>query len=276
MLSYQHIYHAGNFADVHKHAVLTSVLTALRLKPQPMAVLDTHAGRGLYALSGPEASRNREFDNGITPALQKKDGGLPPAYLEIVKKYQPDYPGTALIAREMLRPSDRLICAELHPGEFAELQKNLSRFSNAALHKKDGLKMLEETIPFSERRGLVVIDPSYEIKTEYDELPRHVFRSWKKWPQGVYFIWYPIMGAKGHIRLLGGFRKSGLRDVLLSEIRLEKPPQEDFRMQGSGLAIVNPPWPEARLRALTQSIAAALPGVESSMVNWLDNAAIND
>ena len=282
MLSYQHIYHAGNFADVHKHAILAQILKALRAKTAPLAVLDTHAGRGLYDLTSAEAGKNREYQHGIERFWRARDTA-PPAlrpYLDVVARYNDGdavtrYPGSALMARDMLRPSDKLTAIERHPGEYESLRQSLAGRPHTKIVQADGFKELPLSVPFAERRGLVIIDPSYEIKSEYADLPRQLLRAWKAWPQGVYFIWYPIMQAQGHRLMLSEMLKAGIRDVLVSEIRLEKPPETHFRMTGAGVAIVNPPWPDAVLNDVTQAVARNLAEKTFGDVFWLDNLRID-
>ncbi len=278
MLSYQHIYHAGNFADVQKHAILIQLLKTLQQKNPKMTVLDTHAGRGIYDLASEEALKTSEFTHGAQYFYDK--GTLPSGLKEIVEKYNPDgiletYPGSAVIAREMMRSSDKLICTELHPGEFAELEKNMKDFPNTDVIKADGFQALVDMMPLADRKGLVIVDPSYEIKTEYDFLAKQLYQAWKRWPQGVFMIWYPILDSRGYQRMLTALRNSKIKDVMVSEIRLDVPPQEGYRMTGSGIIIINPPWPESALDALTQYIANRLPVKAFGDVFWLDNMQIN-
>lgn len=279
MLSYQHIYHAGNFADVHKHAILVRLLTTLAAKPAGFQVLDTHAGRGLYDLSSEEAGRNKEFETGAACFLQDEDKLLAD-YLKIVRKFNPDgglakYPGSAMIARELMRPSDKLVCVERHPGEFAELKAAMGASPNTQLLQEDGFECLVEMMPLPGRRGLVVIDPSFEIKSEYKDLAKRLSQAWKKWPQGIFMIWYPMLEAQGHRQFLTELRRTEVKDVLVSELRLHEPPKEQFRMYGSGVAIINPPWPPATLEALTQHVASKLPIKAFADVFWLDNKQID-
>ena len=177
MLSYQHIYHAGNFADVQKHAVLVKLLQVLAQKPQKFSVMDTHAGRGLYDLSSAEAEKIGEAQNGILnfwpPAPEKNPLS---DYLKIVASFNSGdalrfYPGSAKIAHHLIRPADSLLLIERHPGEFAELQNCFKDAKNVKVEQKDGFEYLVNIVPPADRRGLVLVDPSYEIKTEYTELP---------------------------------------------------------------------------------------------------------
>jgi 23S rRNA (adenine2030-N6)-methyltransferase len=284
MLSYQHIYHAGNFADVHKHAILARLVKAFKAKPGGFRVMDTHAGRGIYDLSAEEAQRNKEFDNGITKFIDDTSPLLAD-YLSIVKKYSGEglqkYPGSAAVARGLMKASDKLVCIERHPGEFSELQSAMAGAENTELYLGDGLQALIEAVPFPERRGLTVIDPSYEIKTEYAELPALLRNAWKKWPQGCYMVWFPMLDTNntqaggGHMKLLTGLRASSIKDVLVSELRLKAAPGETFRMYGTGIAIVNPPFPPDTIDQITQYIAGKLGDGAEGKTFWLDNMQIN-
>ncbi|MDP2205789.1 MAG: 23S rRNA (adenine(2030)-N(6))-methyltransferase RlmJ [Alphaproteobacteria bacterium] len=282
MLSYQHIYHAANFADVQKHALLAQVLKSLCAKPLPLAVIDTHAGRGLYSLDDAEAQKNREFDNGITSFWYKRaemPACLKP-YLDVVEHFNEDgvlarYPGSAMMARQMLRPADRFVAVERHPGEFGHLQQALAGSARTQSVQDDGLSVLIDALPLPERRGLAIIDPSYEIKSEYAELPKVILRALKKMPQLCIFVWYPMMQAGGHRLMLSELVKSGIRNALVSEISLEAAPQEHFRMTGSGILIINPPWPEAVMDDITQAVTTRLPAKAAGEVFWLDNCHID-
>ncbi|HYD16909.1 MAG TPA: 23S rRNA (adenine(2030)-N(6))-methyltransferase RlmJ [Patescibacteria group bacterium] len=278
MLSYQHIYHAGNFADVHKHAILVELLKTLKAKNPKLAVLDTHAGRGVYDLGSEEAQKTGEYQHGAQHFWENDT--LPESLKAIVAKHNPEgelktWPGTARIARELLRPTDKLVCIERHPGEYEELQKAMATATNTDVKQADGFEHVVEFSPPPARKGLVIIDPSYEIKTEYAQTAKQVNLAWKKWPQGVFMIWYPLLQAQGHKQLLTGLRKTNVTDVMVSEIRLDKAPGEDYRMYGTGVAIVNPPWPVDFLDTLTQYIAGRMPQKAYGDVFWLDNQPID-
>lgn len=277
MLSYQHIYHAGNFADVQKHALLAQVMKSLAAKPVPMSALDMHAGRGVYRLTDTEAEKNREFDNGITRLWMRRHD-LPAAmkpYLDILAALNESgqmlaYPGSAHIARKMMRPSDRLTAIERHPGEFMKLRKEMAGQPQTELLQDDSSKLLLDRLPLPNRRGIVMCDPSYEIKTEYADIARLITQAWKKWPQGCYFIWYPIMHTRGHETMLAHWRKNGVSNILVSEVMLETAPEEHFRMHGSGIAIINPPWPIAVAQSVTDAVIPCLHGA-NGRVFWLDD-----
>jgi 23S rRNA (adenine2030-N6)-methyltransferase len=276
MLSYQHIYHAGNFADVQKHAALAALIKTLALKPQPFAFLDTHAGRGIYDLSSEEAQKTGEFNGGVLPFWPLRAEKTPLAdYLGIVASFNEGdalmrYPGSAKIAQKLMRPADRLVLIEKHPGEYAELQQAFAEARNVRAEKADGFERLVADVPFAERRGLVLVDPSYEIKTEYAELPKQLNKAFKKWPQGQFMIWYPMLAAGLHRQMLTDLRKSNVKNVLASEITLEA----STGMFGSGVLIINPPFGfENVLTGITSFIAEKL-GAKGA-VFWLDNLKID-
>lgn len=274
MLSYQHIYHAGNFADVQKHALIAALLKLLVQKPLPFHYIDTHAGRGLYDLSAAEAEKTAEFRNGI--ALFAEETAPPLAgYLALARDLTA-YPGSAKIAQALLRPGDRLTLVERHPGEFAELQKNFAGAAHVALLQEDGFAYLTDKLPPPERRGLVLVDPSYEIKSEYDELPRHLQKAVKRWPQGMFMVWYPMLAAGGHKKMLTALRRTDIKDMLVSEIVLDRPVDTAWAgMYGTGVVFINPPAGfEASARAITQAVAARLP-TAAGAVYWLNNRKID-
>jgi len=282
MLSYQHIYHAGNFADVQKHAILVKLLQVMALKPQKFAFMDTHAGRGLYDLGSTETQKNGEFNSGILPFWTSRKGKNPLTdYLELVTEFNRGdvlntYPGSAKIAHSLMRPIDRLLLVERHPGEFEELKKSFEGAANVTLAKEDGFQYLVNKVPFAERRGLVLVDPSYEIKTEYTELPKQLSQALKRWPQGQFMIWYPVLESGLNERMLAALRNTNIKDILVSEIRYKTMPKESFGMYGSGVIIINPPFGfEATLNELTQYIATHLPGKATGAVFWLNNQQIN-
>jgi 23S rRNA (adenine2030-N6)-methyltransferase len=250
MLSYQHVYHAGNFADVHKHVALILLLRALSRKPAPFMMLDTHAGRGDYDLDSAEALGTGEFRDGIARLWDR-----PPAYdavadyLTQVRNCNPDgrlrrYPGSPRLARMLLRKRDRLLLCELHPAEHAALRAALGGDNRVAIHRRDGFEALGALLPPAERRGLVLIDPSYELKTEYRQVAATVATTHKRWPTGAYLIWYPLLAAGRYRQLLNALADSGIRGILRSELQVRRPAGGGRRggLYGSGLLLINPPW----------------------------------
>lgn len=268
MLSYQHIYHAGNFADVHKHSLLIRLLTVLAARHEPLHVLDTHAGRGFYDLSSREAHKTGEHAFGVTPLWQTRSeqSGLIAQYLDVIARYNKAhgplkrYPGSARITRDLIRQNDTLVAAERHPGEFDHLAQSFRDDDPATtdLFHDDGLQGLSDAPPPAGYYGLAIVDPSYEIKKEYIDIPHAVADAWTRWPQASALIWYPILPAEGHKTLLAELAKSGLQNVVVSEIYLSSAPKPNFRMMGSGIVIINCQWDENTVAQLTQEIADAL------------------
>lgn len=242
MLSYQHAFHAGNLADLHKHALLAWMLDYLTAKPKPLSYLETHSGRGLYDLSGPEAEKTGEARVGIGRALDEDwlsaDHPLARALAPIRARHGDSaYPGSPLIARHFLRPGDNAHLAELHPTEH----ESLSRVAGFAhLHRQDGFAMAQALCPPTPRRGLLLIDPSYEIKTDYDLVPRQIALLHRKWNVGVIALWYPVLTDNRQAAMVGTL----LRDhpeALLSEVRFA-PARPGHGMVGSGMFVLNPPY----------------------------------
>lgn len=242
MLSYQHMYHAGNLADVHKHAALAWALDYLTRKDKPLSYIETHAGRGLYDLSAPEPTRTGEAKQGIVRA----EGWFAPdhPYRRALAKtraaYGPQaYPGSPLIAQALLRAQDQMNLAELHPQEYAALQQNVRGIS-VRISKQDGFEWAHSLCPPVPRRGLLLIDPSYEVRSDYERIPAQIASLHKKWNVGVVILWYPILTFGTHMKLLADLQVShpnGLRH----EVRFP-PARDGHRMIGSGLFMLNPPY----------------------------------
>ena len=280
MLSYQHTYHAGGAADVHKHAAVCAVLGRLAEKDKPFTVLDLYAGHGVYGLAGDEARKTKEFEGGIGRLWPKRTGEVPPPVrklLGIVEALNPDgalrrYPGSPALAQACLRPDDRLILNELHPAAHADLKRWAARDARITVHKRDGLEALTALVPPPIRRGLVLIDPSYEIKTEYAGVPETLRAAFRKWPDGTYLVWYPILADGRHGELLAGI-EAGIRgDVLLCELTLDAPKSQKAGagLRGTGLIAINPPWQFDR--TMTEAgawLAAALTRRGRHDVRWL-------
>ena len=188
MLSYRHAFHAGNFADVHKHLVLILLIESLKRKDKAFCYIDTHAGCGLYKLNDTMAMKNQEFIDGIFRLLSRSDTPDPlvDEYLKIIKKINTSstikiYPGSPMIAASSLRPHDRLILTELHSNEYPLLKNNLKNDNRTAVHNQNGYQSLKAFIPPKERRGLVLIDPSYELSDEYERVAKEVIKAYQKW-----------------------------------------------------------------------------------------------
>ena len=235
MLSYQHSYHAGNPADLHKHLALAGLLALLTRKARGISYLETHAGRGLYDLSAPESLKTREAAEGIQ-ALDLPDCPLKTAIEAVRRRFGSSaYPGSPLIAQTLLREQDRLHLMELHPAEYGALRKTLRR-ETTAVHKRDGYEGVLSLSPPKPRKGLVLVDPSYEVKTEYEQVADFTHKLMAKWPEATVMIWYPILSAGRHEDLLAGLKLKFLRHEVSFELK------DGEGMTGSGLALVNAPY----------------------------------
>lgn len=237
MLSYQHAYHAGNAADLHKHAALAALLARLTAKPRGISYLESHAGRGLYDLAAPEALRTGEAARGIARA---RPGGAYARALAAVRAEhgQTAYPGSPLIARSLLRAHDRLVLFEMHPTEHAALREALAG-PGVAIHRRDGHEGLPALCPPTPRRGLALIDPSYEVKDEYARAAATALAVLRRWPEGVVMVWYPILPAGRHRDLLDALAPARGAGLLVREARFREAPGRG--MTGSGVALLNPP-----------------------------------
>jgi 23S rRNA (adenine2030-N6)-methyltransferase len=240
MLSYQHAYHAGNLADVHKHAALAWVLNYLIQKPKPLTYLETHAGRGLYDLTSAEAAKTGEAAAGIGRIA------LPPAHpyaraLSLTRgRHGPAaYPGSPMVAALILRHIDSLHLAELHPQEHAALAEAMGPLG-AQVHREDGLAFALARTPPTPRRGIMLVDPSYEVKDDYHEVPRMLAAVHRKWNVGTLILWYPVLDSQPHLAMTAELARS-IPGALRHEVRFP-PARQGHRMLGSGLIVVNPPW----------------------------------
>jgi 23S rRNA (adenine2030-N6)-methyltransferase len=247
-MNYRHGFHAGNFADVVKHAVLARILLHLAGKEQPFRVIDTHAGAGLYDLSSEQAMRTGEWQGGIARLRASLDdpdlaAWLAP-YLAAVDAADPQgqlYPGSPSIALHLMRAHDRLIACEQEPGAAAMLTAHLARDRRAKAIALDGWLALNAYVPPKERRGLVVIDPPFEERDEFAHLAKAAAGAWRKWPTGIYLLWYPIKDPGGRAALARDLRAAGVSAILRAEIDVGAPTIPG-RLGAAGLLIVNPPW----------------------------------
>lgn len=256
MLSYQHIYHAGNLADVHKHAMLAWVLSYMTRKDKPLSYLETHAGRGLYDLQDAAALKTGEAAQGIALAQDWFAADHPYAQVlsRIHAKHGPNaYPGSPLIAAESLRNIDSIHLSELHPQEFAALRDNMAPYGGI-FRQKDGWEMAMSLCPPEPRRGLLLIDPSFEVKADYQTIPDTIAKIHRKWGVGVIMLWYPILTDAPHKPMIHAL-KAALPEAVTHEVGFP-PARPGNRMVGSGLFLVNAPYgfeeEAARLTALFQ------------------------
>ena len=251
MLSYRHAFHAGNFADVVKHAVLTRLLTALARKDKPFAVVDTHAGAGVYDLRTPAARKTREHELGVDLFWMRED--TPTAllpYREAIAACNPDlaprhaprfYPGSPFLFQRLLRAHDRLVLTELQQDESTALAQRFADDRRVRVHRREAFEALATFLPPPERRGLVFIDPSYELVDEWRRVVAALSGAHRRWATGVLAAWYPIQLRQTVERFLNQLSESGMRSILVAEL-YPLPTDVGRRLNGSGMVIVNPPW----------------------------------
>ncbi|MDD5578011.1 MAG: 23S rRNA (adenine(2030)-N(6))-methyltransferase RlmJ [Methylobacter sp.] len=258
MLSYRHSFHAGNFADVLKHLVLIRILEHLSKKDKPFCCIDTHAGPGQYALDEGYALTNREFENGISKLWRRDD--LPECvarYVNIIKQFNNSdqltrYPGSPLIIKQLLRTQDRLFLYELHSMEITLLTAVINKNRRIKAFHADGLQSCIGLLPPNERRGLVLIDPSYEIKSDYTQVAEALIKMHKRFAGGVYALWYPVVERSRIQELEQNIQAGGIKNVQLFELGI-KADTSLHGMTSSGMIVVNPPW------TLTIDMQQALP-----------------
>lgn len=248
-MNYRHAFHAGNFADVMKHALLVRILVYLQRKETPLRVIDTHAGIGLYDLTADEAERTGEWVDGIG----RLDEAFSPEVEEILAPYRKVvadvrarhgdtiYPGSPGILRELLRRQDRGVFVELHPADHAVLNEAFNQVANLKVMHLDGWTALHALIPPKERRGLVLIDPPYEKPNELERLGTELLEALKKWPSGVYAGWYPIKALEPVDAVAARLHEQSPRPGLRLELLVDDP-ADPTRLNGSGLFVINPPW----------------------------------
>jgi 23S rRNA (adenine2030-N6)-methyltransferase len=280
-MNYRHAFHAGNFADVFKHALLVGLLQALEQKPAPICYVDTHAGAGQYDLRGGAASRTREYADGVlrlagmrapAPALK--------AYMELLRALNTGasfaelrvYPGSPLIAARLLRAQDRAILCELQHDEALRLRALFAGDTRVGVHERDGYAALAALVPPAERRGLVLIDPPFEAQNaEFRTIESSLAQALARWPTGTYAVWYPIKQREQIRAFHRWFGAQGIRKVLLAEL-LVQADDSPLRLNGCGMVLVNPPWRfDAQLHELLPLLQKRLEreGGGSHRIDWL-------
>ena len=265
-MNYRHAFHAGNFADVVKHIILTRLIEYLKLKPGAFRVIDTHAGLGRYSLTGEEARRSPEWQDGIGKLLK---ADLKPAvkiliqpYLDVIAAENPNgtlarYPGSPLIARKLFRPQDRLSALELHPKDARELGKLFDGDVQARITALDGWLALNAYVPPKEKRGLVLVDPPFEEKEEFARIVDGFARAHKKWATGLFALWYPLKDPREANAFIAELKATGIPKMLRAELLIDTPVAG--KLYGSGMILVNPPFTlEAELRQILPALANIL------------------
>ncbi|MFA5207044.1 MAG: 23S rRNA (adenine(2030)-N(6))-methyltransferase RlmJ, partial [Lentisphaeria bacterium] len=246
MYSYQHAYHAGNAADAAKHAILALVLARYTQKPAPLTYYETHAGRGLYPLTAPETARLREYRTGLLPLLETSDvpPGLHPwlALLRDTYENQNAYPGSPLTAAGLLRPQDTLHVCEGHPGEVRHLRQACKTDRRIHIHAQDGHRHILALLPPANQRGVLLIDPSYEVKTEYAQTVATVAAAQKKAPGLCTLVWYPLLAAGHHQSMVEGLKNFGIPSTFRLELHWPPAGEEGRGLRGTGLLLLNAPY----------------------------------
>jgi 23S rRNA (adenine2030-N6)-methyltransferase len=277
MLSYRHMYHAGNFADVFKHALLVRLLIALGAKDKPYAYVDTHAGIGRYDLRHSWAQKAREYEGGIGRLWHATDipETLQP-YLDIVRAENPNghlrfYPGSPLIAKRCMRDTDSMVLAELNKVDCSELAAVMSPENRVTVRLLDAYELLKSAVPPADRRGLVLIDSSFDRPREFARIVKALKEAHLRWASGVYAVWYPIMEPAPMRDFLGAMQRSGIRKILHLELTVRER-DESGLIPGCGMLVINPPWhfdEEAKplLRWLAKALQVGNAG--RARVDWL-------
>ncbi|WP_301098475.1 23S rRNA (adenine(2030)-N(6))-methyltransferase RlmJ [Otariodibacter sp.] len=276
MLSYRHSFHAGNHADVLKHTVLTLILTALKQKEKGFFYLDTHAGVGRYSLFSAEAEKTGEYIEGIARLWERDD--LPEEvalYIAELKKINKGklrfYAGSPLLAVQQLRPQDRALLTELHPNDYPLLRNEFARQRNVITKRENGFQQLKAALPPKEKRGLILIDPPYELKEDYELVVKGIEEGYKRFATGVYAIWYPVVLRQHTKRIVKGLQATGIRKILQIELAV-RPDSDQRGMTASGMIVINPPWQlEAQMKKILPYLTETLvpEGTGSWDVSWI-------
>ena len=279
-MNYRHAFHAGNFADVVKHAILSRIVAHLLKKESAFRVIDTHAGTGLYDLTGPEAVRNPEWREGIGRVLDavpdEPAQELLRDYLDAVRSANPNgklvrYPGSPALVRSWLRRADRLVACELEPSAANALSRAFHGDRRVKVVAIDGWRALSAYIPPRERRGLVLIDPPYEAVDEFARLAAALEAAIQKWPTGIFFAWYPVKDVRANADFARDLNARGITNMLRAELTVS-PLSHGEKLRGSGHLIINPPWTlEQDLKILLPALAKILaPGEKGAVrLDWL-------
>ena len=262
-MNYRHAFHAGNFADCMKHAVLIWLLRALLRKPAPIFVLDTHAGCGRYDLSAGPAERTGEWRGGIGRLLDTPPGALADYVGEVLA--QGLYPGSPALIRALLRLDDRLACCELHPEDHAALKVEFGRDPQVAVHRRNGWEALGALLPPAQKRGLVLIDPPYEDTGEFGHLVSGLRTGWSRFRTGVFVAWYPIKHRAPVRAFHSALAETGIRDIVAAELWLREP-LDPTRLNGCGLVVINPPF----------GFEQAVPDILQALLDRLGNHEIGE
>lgn len=276
MLSYRHSFHAGNHADVLKHIVQSLILNSLQQKEKPFVYHDTHSGVGRYDLTHEWSEKTGEYKQGIARVWQQDN--IPAeldSYLDAIRQLNQGetlryYPGSPRVARAHLREQDRMVLTELHPSDYPLLEQEFHRDRQVSIYKEDGFARLKASLPPQERRGLVLIDPPYELAKEYRDVVRAIAQSYKRWATGIYAIWYPVVNRCDIDDMLEGLQGLEIRKILQIELGVA-PDTNERGMTASGMIVINPPWTlESQMQTILPFLKQAIaPATEHYKVEWV-------
>ncbi|ENM5889619.1 23S rRNA (adenine(2030)-N(6))-methyltransferase RlmJ [Vibrio mimicus] len=276
MLSYRHSFHAGNHADVLKHIVQSLILNSLQQKEKPFVYHDTHSGVGRYDLTHEWSEKTGEYKQGIARVWQQDN--IPAeldSYLDAIRLLNQGetlryYPGSPRVARAHLREQDRMVLTELHPSDYPLLEQEFHRDRQVSIYKEDGFARLKASLPPQERRGLVLIDPPYELAKEYRDVVQAIAQSYKRWATGIYAIWYPVVNRCDIDDMLEGLQGLGIRKILQIELGVS-PDTNERGMTASGMIVVNPPWTlESQMQTILPFLKQAIaPATGHYKVEWV-------
>ncbi|ENM5834564.1 23S rRNA (adenine(2030)-N(6))-methyltransferase RlmJ [Vibrio mimicus] len=276
MLSYRHSFHAGNHADVLKHIVQSLILNSLQQKEKPFVYHDTHSGVGRYDLTHEWSEKTGEYKQGIARVWQQDN--IPAelnSYLDAISQLNQGetlryYPGSPRVARAHLREQDRMVLTELHPSDYPLLEQEFHRDRQVSIYKEDGFARLKASLPPQERRGLVLIDPPYELAKEYRDVVQAIAQSYKRWATGIYAIWYPVVNRCDIDDMVEGLQGLGIRKILQIELGVS-PDTNERGMTASGMIVVNPPWTlESQMQTILPFLKQAIaPATGHYKVEWV-------
>ncbi|HDN2510359.1 TPA: 23S rRNA (adenine(2030)-N(6))-methyltransferase RlmJ [Providencia rettgeri] len=265
MLSYRHSFHAGNHADVLKHTVQSLIIESLKEKEKPFLYLDTHSGAGRYQLTGEHAEKTGEYLDGIARIWAQPD--LPEEllpYMNIVRRLNDGgrlryYPGSPLLAKFLLREHDKLVLTELHTSDYPLLRGEFLKDRRAQVSREDGYQQLKSKLPPHSRRGFALMDPPYEMKSDYEAVVKAVAEGYKRFATGTYAIWYPVVLRQQIKRMVNQLEATGIRKILQIELAV-RPDSDQRGMTASGMIVINPPW------KLEQQMKNVLPWLHKTLV----------
>lgn len=266
MLSYRHAFHAGNFADVLKHSVLTLVLEYMTRKEKGFYYIDSHSGAGMYSLADEYAQKTGEFKDGIAKLINQVD--IPEAlidYINVIKSFNDDgkldyYPGSPAIAKYFDRRQDSAHLFELHPSDIQLLSEYCQRWYKSHVNQSDGYQGVLGLLPPPSRRGIVLIDPPYELKEDYSKAVTTIINAYKKFATGTYILWYPVVKRELIVKMQSQFSQSTVKNILQVEY-CQLDDTDEYGMTGTGLFIVNPPW------QLNKQLSEILPFIKEKLGN---------